>query len=294
MTKSMTGYGKAEGVLSGRKIIVEIKSVNHRFLEISLRLPQMLLPLESEIKRRMTEQFSRGKIDVVVRVNGDGNSADEERFMLNIPLVRNYYALLCQLKEELNITEDVSLATLAGLREIFVPIETEQQPADLWEGFSGILAEAADAFSTMREKEGESLAIDLRERLKKISGFLNQIDVRAPAVVAEYQKRLTERVRELAAGVALDEARLLQEVAIMAEKSDITEEIVRLRSHMEQFSEMLTGESAAGRKIDFLLQEMGREINTIGSKSGDVDISRLVVEIKSELAKLREQAQNIE
>lgn len=294
MTKSMTGYGKAEGILSGRKIIVEMKSVNHRFLEISLRLPQMLLPLESEIKKRITEQFSRGKIDVVVRANGDGNSADEERFTLNMPLVRNYYALLCQLKEELNIAQDISLATLTGLRDIFVPVETEQSPADLWEGFSAILDEAIKNFSAMREKEGESLGRDLRDRLKMISGFLNKIDSRAPVVVAEFQKRLTQRVRELTAEVALDESRLLQEVAIMAERSDITEEIVRLRSHIEQFSEMLTGENAAGRKIDFLLQEMGREINTIGSKSGDVEISRFVVEIKSELAKLREQVQNIE
>jgi uncharacterized protein (TIGR00255 family) len=290
----MTGYGKAEGILSGRKIIVEMKSVNHRFLEISLRLPQMLVSLESEAKKRITEQFSRGKIDVIVRVNGDGNPVDEERFMLNMPLVRNYYALLCQLKEELHLTQDVSLTTLTGLRDIFVPVEVEQSPDDLWEGFSTILNRAVGNFSAMREKEGESLADDLRGRLEIILGFLNKIDSRAPAVVAEYQKRLTQRIRELTAGVALDESRLLQEVAIMAERCDITEEIVRLRSHMEQFSEMLSSENAAGRKIDFLLQEMGREINTIGSKSGDVEISHLVVEIKSELAKLREQVQNIE
>jgi uncharacterized protein (TIGR00255 family) len=294
MTKSMTGYGKAEGILSGRKMTVEMKSVNHRFLEISLRLPQMLLPLESEIKKRMTEQFSRGKIDIVVRANGDGNPADEERFMLNIPLIRNYYALLSQLKGELHITEDISLATLTGLRDIFVPVEIEQQPAELWEGFSGILDEAVKGFSAMRETEGECLTRDLRDRLDAISGFLDKIDSRAPAVVVEYQKRLTERIRELAAGIALDESRLLQEVAIMAERSDITEEIVRLRSHVEQFSDMLADENAAGRKIDFLLQEMGREINTIGSKSGDIEISRFVVEVKSELAKLREQVQNIE
>lgn len=294
MTKSMTGYGKAEGILSGRRIIVEMKSVNHRFLEISLRLPQMLASLESETKKRITEQFSRGKIDVIVRVNGDGNPADEERFMLNMPLVRNYYALLCQLKEELHLTQDFSLTTLTGLRDIFVPVEVEQSSDDLWEGFSTILDEAVGNFSVMREKEGESLAGDLRGRLEIISGFLNKIDSRAPAVVAEYQKRLTQRIRELTAGVALDESRLLQEVAIMAERCDITEEIVRLRSHMEQFSEMLSSENAAGRKIDFLLQEMGREINTIGSKSGDVEISHFVVEIKSELAKLREQVQNIE
>ncbi len=294
MIKSMTGYGKADGFLSGKKITVEIKSVNHRFLEISLRLPQMLLPIESEIKKSITEQFCRGKIDVVVRDNGEINGADEERFALNMPLVRNYYALLCQLKEELDIAEGVSLSTLAGLRDVFVPVETKQQAADLWEGFRAILAEAAGNFSAMRKKEGESLARDLRERMKKISGFLDKIEARAPVVVTEYQKKFAERVRELTGGVWVDDARLLQEVAIMAEKSDITEEIVRIHSHTQQFLEMLEGDDAAGRKIDFLLQEMGREINTIGSKSADVEISRCVIEIKSELSKLREQVQNIE
>jgi len=294
MTKSMTGYGKAEGVVSGKKFTVEMKSVNHRFLEISLRMPPMLFSLEAEIKRRMGEKFSRGKIDVSIRANGDGDAENETRLALNMPLVRNYYALLNQLKEELYINEEISLATLTGLRDVFMPVEASEEAADMGGGISVILAEAIENLSAMREKEGESLMLDLKNRLKTISGFLDGIDVRAPAVVAEYQKRLSERIKELTVGVALDESRLLQEVAIMAEKSDITEEIVRFRSHIEQFSDLLAGGDAAGRKIDFLLQEMGREVNTIGSKSGDVGIARLVVEIKSELAKLREQAQNIE
>ena len=166
--------------------------------------------------------------------------------------------------------------------------------AALWEGLSGILAEAIRALSEMREREGESLERDLAGRLGLIAGSLEGIAGRAPQVVLDYQKRLTDRVRELTEGMAVDEARLLQEVAIMAEKSDITEEIVRFRSHIDQFTELLKGGDAAGRKIDFLIQEMGREINTIGSKSGDAAISRSVIEIKSELAKLREQVQNIE
>ncbi|MCK9362774.1 MAG: YicC family protein [Syntrophales bacterium] len=294
MTKSMTGYGKAEGVVSGKKFTVEMKSVNHRFLEISLRMPQILFSLEAEIKRRMGERFSRGKIDVSIRADGNGDVEGETCLALNMPLVRNYYALLNQLKEELNITEEISLSTITGLRDVFMPVEAAEEAADLWGGFSPILDEAINNLSAMREKEGESLMLDLRNRLEIISGFLEGIAVRVPEVVLDYQKRLSERIRELTAGVELDESRLLQEVAIMAEKSDITEEIVRFRSHIEQFSELLTGGDAAGRKIDFLLQEMGREVNTIGSKSGDVGIARLVVEIKSELAKLREQAQNIE
>ena len=294
MIKSMTGYGKAEAVLAGRKFIIEMKSVNHRFLEISLRMPGMLLPLEGEIKKRIGEQFSRGRIEATLRVDGDGNAENEGRFTLNLPLVRNYHALLGQLKEEFHLGDEVTLAMMAGFRDAFIPAETIQDPATLWEGLSKILADAIRTLTEMREKEGESLKRDLTGRLDRIGGFLEGIAGRAPQVVLDYQKRLTDRVRELTGGMVIDEARLLQEVAIMAEKSDITEEVVRFRSHIGQFSDLLAGADAAGRKIDFLIQEMGREINTIGSKSGNAEISRSVIEIKSELAKLREQVQNIE
>jgi uncharacterized protein (TIGR00255 family) len=294
MIKSMTGYGKAEAVLAGRKFMIEMKSVNHRFLEISLRMPGMLLPLEGEIKKRIGEQFSRGRIEATLRVDGDGNAENEGRFTLNLPLVRNYHALLGQLKEEFHLGDEVTLAMMAGFRDAFIPAETIQDPATLWEGLSKILADAIRTLTEMREKEGESLKRDLTGRLDRIGGFLEGIAGRAPQVVLDYQKRLTDRVRELTGGMVIDEARLLQEVAIMAEKSDITEEVVRFRSHIGQFSDLLAGADAAGRKIDFLIQEMGREINTIGSKSGNAEISRSVIEIKSELAKLREQVQNIE
>jgi uncharacterized protein (TIGR00255 family) len=290
----MTGYGKAEAVLAGRKFTMEMKSVNHRFLEISLRLPGMLLPLEGEIKKRIGEQFSRGRIEATLRVDGDGNAENEGRFTLNLPLVRNYHALLRQLKEEFHLGDEITLAMMAGFRDAFVPAETVQDPATLWEGLSKILADAIRTLTEMRDKEGESLKRDLTARLDLIAGFLEGIAGRAPQVVLDYQKRLTDRVRELTGGMVIDEARLLQEVAIMAEKSDITEEVVRFRSHIGQFTDLLGGADAAGRKIDFLIQEMGREINTIGSKSGNAEISRSVIEIKSELAKLREQVQNIE
>jgi uncharacterized protein (TIGR00255 family) len=294
MIKSMTGYGKAEAVLAGRKFLIEMKSVNHRFLEISLRMPGMLIPLEGEIKKRIGEKFSRGRIEATLRVDGDGNAENEGRFTLNLPLVRNYHALLCQLKEEFHLDDEVTLAMMAGFRDVFVSAETVQDPAVLWEGLSVILAEAIRTLTEMREKEGESLKRDLVARLDMIAGFLEGIAGRAPQVVLDYQKRLTDRVRELTDGMLIDEARLLQEVAIMAEKSDVTEEIVRFRSHIGQFTDLLAGADAAGRKIDFLIQEMGREINTIGSKSANAEISRSVIEIKSELAKLREQVQNIE
>ena len=294
MIKSMTGYGKAEAVLAGRKFTMEMKSANHRFLEISLRLPGMLIPLESEIKKRIGEKFSRGRIEATLRMDGNGNAENDGRFALNLPLVRNYYALLRQLKEELHLGDEITLGMMAGFRDVFVPAETIQDPEALWEGLSIILAEAIKTLMEMREKEGESLKHDLGARLDMIAGFLEKIAGRAPQVVLDYQKRLTDRIRELTYGVMIDEGRLHQEVAIMAERSDITEEVVRFRSHIGQFTDLLEGADAAGRKIDFLIQEMGREINTIGSKSGDAEISRGVIEIKSELAKLREQVQNIE
>ncbi len=294
MIKSMTGYGKAEAVLLDRKFMVEMKSVNHRFLEIALRVPGMLLPMEGEIKRRIGEQFSRGRIEATVRVESDASGEAPARFTLNLPLVRNYHALLGQLKDELHLGGEITLEMMAGFRDAFVPAETSQDPVALWEGLSNILAEAIRTLTEMREKEGETLKRDLVARLELIAGFLEGIAGKSPQVVLDYQKRLTDRVRELTGGMVVDEARLLQEVAIMAEKSDITEEIVRFRSHIDQFNDLLAVADAAGRKIDFLIQEMGREINTIGSKSGDAEISRSVIEIKSELAKLREQVQNIE
>ena len=248
MIKSMTGYGKAEAVLAGRKFLIEMKSVNHRFLEISLRMPGMFLPLEGEIKKRIGEKFSRGRIEATLRVDGDGNAENEGRFTLNLPLVRNYHALLRQLKEELHLGDEITLAMMAGFRDAFVPAETVQDPATLWEGLSMILAEAIRTLTEMREKEGESLKRDLTARLDMIAGFLEGIAGRAPQVVLDYQKRLTDRVRELTGGMVIDEARLLQEVAIMAEKSDITEEVVRFRSHIGQFTDLLTvGDGAALR-----------------------------------------------
>lgn len=294
MIRSMTGYGRVETLLAGRKFAVEMKSVNHRYLEIALRLPGILLPLETEIKKKIGERFFRGRIEAAVRVNDEGSAEDGGRLVLNLPLAINYHELLCRLKTELQLADEVSLAMMTGLRDLFVPMEPLQNPAVLWEGLSKTLDEAMGKLMEMREKEGESLKGDLTARLALIDGVLESIAGKAPQVVCEYQKRLGDRIRELTGGMAVDQGRLLQEVAIMAEKSDITEEIVRFRSHIGQFTDLLTIGDGAGRKIDFLIQEMGREINTIGAKSGDAEISRNVIEIKSELAKLREQVQNIE
>ena len=294
MIKSMTGYGRAEAVIMGRKFAVEMKSVNHRFLEVSLRLPGLLAPLETQIKKRIGECCSRGRIEAVVRIDLDESAETGGRYALNLPLLRNYHVLLRQMKEELSLDGEITLGMLAGFRDLFVPMESAQDPEILWESLVKLFDEAIGALNEMREREGQSLRRDLEERLAQLGTVLEDIAVRSPKVILDYQKRLADRVRELTGGMVVDEGRLLQEVAIMAEKSDITEEIVRFRSHIEQFYDLFKDVDAAGRKIDFLIQEMGREINTIGSKSSDAGISRNVIEIKSELAKLREQVQNLE
>ncbi|MBN1547816.1 MAG: YicC family protein [Syntrophaceae bacterium] len=294
MVKSMTGYGRAEAIFKGRKIAVEIKSLNHRYLEVSLRLPNSLTVLEMAIKKKISERFSRGRIETTIRIDSNGEIAEGSKYELNEPLLRNYHALLFKIKETYNLEDNVSLATIAGLRDIFVPMEAADDPEELLPGLQEVLEAAMQSLTAMREKEGDILSRDLMSRLDTVRSRLEDINLRVPAVVNDYRKRLMERVKELTEGIEIDEARLCQEVAIMAEKSDITEEIVRFKSHIDQMIELLAGSDPAGRKADFLIQEMNREANTTGSKSSDTTIARNVIEIKSELAKLREQVQNIE
>jgi len=288
----MTGYGRVETVQEGRNIIAEAKSVNHRFLEIFLRTPSALFPLETEFKKKISERFKRGRIEVSIRLEGEG--ADVSKVNLNLEIARDYFNVLNRLKAEFNLEAPISLKTLAGFRDIFTPSLEVQLSPDFLNQVEKTFLESLAMLSNMRQDEGLAMFQDMDMRLKAITEILETIKLRAPQVVIEYQKRLAERIKELTAGYALEDARLNQEVAIMAERSDITEEIVRMHSHIGQFEELLQSEGTEGRKIDFLLQEMNREINTIGSKSSDVEITRQVIEVKSELGKLREQAQNIE
>lgn len=294
MIQSMTGYGRTESVVNMRKYTIEIKSLNHRYLEISLRLPASLVPLELDIKKRIGGRFTRGRIEANIRVDSDYGSVGESRYELNLPLVRNYYELLVQLREELKIEDDITLGMIAAFRDAYVLKESGPDVSVIWGELEGVIERAMDALMEMRKKEGENIYRDLMVRIDLITKFLDSIALRSPQVVLDYQKRLGERIKELSGGVALDDLRLIQEVAIIADRSDITEEIVRFKSHILQFGDLLESVDAAGRNIDFLLQEMNREINTIGSKSSDAEISRKVIEIKTELARIREQVQNIE
>lgn len=292
MIKSMTGYGRAEAVWEGRNIVVEAKSVNHRFLEISLRLPAVLFPLEMEFKKKIGEKFKRGRIELFIRLEGE--SADTSKVNLNMEIARNYFDVLNRLKEEFGLLEQIGLKELTGFRDIFsLPTDIKPSPEFLSQ-VENNLQEALAMLLKMRQEEGFAMYQDMQGRLGAIKEILMAIKTRAPQVILEYQKRLAERIKELTAGYTLDDARLAQEVAVMAERCDITEEVVRLQSHISQFESLLQSQDAQGKKIDFLLQEMNREINTIGSKSNDIEIARQVIEAKSEMSKLREQAQNIE
>ncbi|KAF0158602.1 MAG: hypothetical protein FD159_1035 [Syntrophaceae bacterium] len=292
MIKSMTGYGRVEALCDGRNIVVEAKSVNHRFLEIALRMPAAIYPLEMEYKKKIGERFKRGRIDISIRLEGEG--AEPSRVNLNMEVARNYFDVLIRLKNEFNIQEPISLKNLSSFRDIFTPPAETQLDAAFLNQVEMTLQEALSMLVNMRQDEGISLFSDMQMRLRAIGETMETIRSRAPQVVLDYQKRLADRIKELTAGFDLDAARLAQEVALMADRCDITEEIVRMQSHISQFETLLQSDEAEGRKIDFLLQEMNREINTIGSKGNDVEIARLVIDAKSELGKLREQAQNIE
>jgi uncharacterized protein (TIGR00255 family) len=292
MIKSMTGYGRAEIKEQGRNIVVEAKSVNHRFLEISLKMPQSLIPLEMEFKKKIAEKIKRGRIEIFIRLEAENANAGEA--ILNLNVARNYFTVLQRLKDEFGLTEEIGLRTLAGFRDIFSQPAEAEIGSDVLNGVATALDDALAMLVKMRREEGTAIYRDMEQRLNVIRRIMETINARAPQVVAEYQRRLAERIKELTCGYELDDFRLAQEVALLAEKSDITEEIVRMHSHIGQFVALLQSEEAEGKKIDFLLQEMNREINTTGSKSNDAEIARQVIDAKSELSKLREQAQNIE
>jgi len=290
----MTGYGRADSVYGGKKLTVEIKSLNHRNLESSVRLPVFLTSLEVNAKKRVAERISRGRIEVNIRIESDPGANGGDTLEANLPLLTSYYTLLNSLKESFNLTDKITLDTLISLKGGIYTSETEIDPEEIWGAIEGILDDCIDSLMQMKEAEGRLLYEDFTARLAIITTAIEAVKARVPEVLRNYQARLAARIRELTGDMDCDESRLIQEVAIMAEKSDITEEVVRLESHVKQFGKMLDSEDAIGRKMDFLLQEMHREINTIGSKSSDLAISGTVIEIKTELAKLREQVQNIE
>jgi len=294
MIRSMTGYGSAEAVLAGKKLTVEIKSLNHKNLESSIRLSPFISPLELNIRKRVSERISRGRIEINIRIDSDPGVNGGDTLEANIPLISSYYDLLTGLRKSFNLTDDITLDMLVNLKGGIYSSETRIDAEEAWDTIRKALDDSIDSLISTKQAEGSLLYKDFVERIDAIGEYIKELESRIPQVADEYKERLSGRVRELADNIACDESRLIQEIAIMAEKSDVTEEIVRLKSHIQQSVEMLKSDSAIGRKMDFLFQEMHREINTIGSKSSDLVVSGNVIEIKTELAKLREQVQNIE
>jgi uncharacterized protein (TIGR00255 family) len=287
----MTGYGKAELALEHEKIAVEMRSVNHRYGEISIKLPRTLICFENDVRKAVSERLKRGKIDVFIQLEA---VADSRPPNVNISLARAYYAAFSSLREELGIDEPVPFSLIVSQRDVLAVPESDDRTEEMRDGLLATVTGAVDALEGMRIREGKELADDLRKRRETLDQFMERISVRAPSVPAEYAEKITARLARFAPEGMPDEARLAQEVALMADRSDITEEQVRFASHLLQFDAALNSPEPVGRKLDFLLQEMGREINTIGSKANDGEITSCVVELKAELEKIREQVQNIE
>lgn len=292
MIRSMTGYGRAEALIDGRNILVEIRSVNHRYFEFSSRVPRAYGYLESRLKGFLQGKLSRGKVDVNVSIQTiEGTNANVQ---VNAELAKSYVDALRTLSEPLSLQDDLSLASICRFSDIFtVSRETEDEDA-IWADVLSVAEEAADRFVQMREAEGAKMREDVEGRLDFILSAVEKIEERSPKTVEEYRTRLYNKISEVLQNAQVDETRILTEAAIYAEKIAVAEETVRLRSHVAQFRSIMEQEGAVGRKLDFLIQEFNRETNTIGSKAQDIEIARIVVDVKSEIEKIREQIQNIE
>ena len=292
MIKSMTGYGRAVKGFEGREITVELRSVNNRFLDCNIKMPRQFSYTEDRIKQMVKEHISRGKVDVFITIN---NTADEQvAISLNRPVVEGYLAAMRMMSEEFSVDGGITVADVVRLPDVFSiekpQIDEEARAAEIYETI-GLALEQYDA---MRTAEGLALKQDLLNRRTTILELVACVEARSPITVTEYRTRLENKLREVLETSNIDESRILTEAAIFADKVAVDEETVRLRSHLDQLKSMLEEKGSIGRKLDFLLQEMNREANTIGSKGNDIEQARTVVEIKSELEKIREQIQNIE
>ena len=292
MIRSMTGYGRAVQTIDGREITVELRSVNNRYLDCTVKLPRMFSFAEDSVKNRVKAAVSRGKVDVYIGVNAV-QTADVQ-VAVNRPVLESYLAALRQIETEYGVRDDVTVMSLARLPDVFSVEKTEEDEQKLTQDILSVAEEAISRYNAMRETEGAALEADLRGRAATILERVTLVEQRSPATVAEYRERLRQKMQEVLQNTAIDEGRILQEAAIYADRIAVDEETVRLRSHLAQLGDMLTKGGAIGRKLDFLLQELNRETNTIGSKCNDLELSNIVVDMKAELEKIREQTQNIE
>ena len=292
MVKSMTGYGRAVETVNGREFTVEIRSVNNRYLDCTVKLPRSFSFAEEAVKAAVKAAVSRGKVDVYISVRSETEA--DVQVTLNKPVLEGYLAAMRQMVDEYGVKDDISVSALSRMNDIFVVDKPKADEDQLKADLLSVVDKALMAYDAMRVTEGLALENDLRSRANTILELVAQVEEQNPRTVSEYRKRLEEKMREVLESKSIDESRILTEAAIFADKVAVDEETVRLRSHLEQMDEMLSGNGGIGRKLDFLLQEMNREANTTGSKCSDVKVARIVVDIKAELEKIREQTQNIE
>ena len=292
MIKSMTGYGRAVETVNGREFTVELRSVNNRYLDCSVRLPRILTFGEEAVKQAVKNVISRGKVDVFISVRSE--NGDEVQVNLNKAVLESYLKAMQEMVQAYQVADDISVSTVSRLPEVFTLEKPQVDEEQLLSDMMSVLTKALAEYDKMRQTEGEALDRDLRSRGDTILELVAQVEKGNVQTVIDYRTKLENKLKEVLANTAIDESRILTEAAIFADKVAVDEETVRLRSHLQQMNDMLTAGGAVGRKLDFLLQEMNREANTIGSKCTDVNLARIVVDIKAELEKIREQTQNIE
>jgi len=292
MIKSMTGYGGAKGTSDKLEISIEVKSVNNRYLDCNIKLPRVYSSFEDMLKKKVQEVISRGKVDVFITI--DSSKADDIEIKINRPLVEAYVNAMRTIAQENELSNDIRVADLTRFPDILQAEKREVDAEKLSTDISDILCSALRDFNEMREREGNRLSSDISDRLDSIEKLTKQAEELTPKTVEEYRKKLELRMNEVLQSTTIEEARILTEAALFADRITINEETVRLFSHISQLREMLISKEPVGRKIDFLVQEFNREANTIGSKGNDSEMAKITVELKAEIEKIREQAQNIE
>lgn len=292
MIKSMTGYGRNEAVLDGKKISCEIKSVNHRYSDYSVKVPRYYGFMEDRVRKFVSEYISRGKVDIYIAIENFGET--DREILLNEGIAKTYIDALLKLRDTFGLADDISVMSVARYSEIFKTQKVEENEEELWNAVVEVMKPAVLQFVEMREREGERILDDLSKRVEYMRGLAKKVEERSDITVDEYKNRLYSKIKEVLEDRNIDEGRVLTEVAIFADKVAVNEELVRLESHFNEFYEIVNKNEPAGRKLDFLIQEINREINTTGSKANDIEIAKIVVELKGETEKLREQIQNVE
>ena len=292
MIKSMTGYGRAVETVNGREFTVELRSVNNRYLDCTVKLPRTLNYAEDAVKQAVKASVSRGKVDVFISMKAE--TGEDVKISLNEAVLSGYLDAMRQMVDKFSVTDDISVSTVSRLPDVFSIERPEVDEEQLLKDLLSVVAKALEGYDAMRRTEGAAMEQDLRSRSNTILELVAQVEQGNVQTVIDYRTRLETKLQEVLSNTTIDESRILTEAAIFADKVAVDEETVRLRSHLQQMETMLTAGGAMGRKLDFLLQEMNRETNTIGSKCTDVRLARIVVDIKAELEKIREQTQNIE